>query len=152
YQIMPFQIGVILSFIKKFGKEKFIIALANNHILDNGFEAFYNLINRLEAAGIACFGTKEKPYIVLDNARVILNFVTAETVATLSCRKFLNYLFYDKKNILSQIKELRDKQIPLVFYPHWGRDMDRETFNTYGFRGNLKDWLVFGHHPHLISG
>src|SRR5699024_7128284 len=146
-----FNIDEFLAFIKQFGKSKFVVALANNHILDNGDRGFNYLIKKLEAHSISYFGTKNKPFIDIDGEVSVLNFVTAETVARHSSRKKLNYLFYDPSTINKQIKELEKKGTDLVLYPHWGRDMDRTTFKTYDFDLNPEKWTTFGHHPHVIG-
>lgn len=152
-QIMSFTLEELDNFLIRFGKEKFLIALANNHILDNGLSGLDHLIEYLVYQKINFFGTKEIPYFQSNNIGII-NFVTAETVADYSVGKQkLNYLFYDGTNINSQIKELESKANYLLMYPHWGRDMDTQIFKTYNkiIKTNKK-WLIFGHHPHVISG
>lgn len=153
-QIMPFDIGVVLDFFNQFGKEKFIVALANNHILDNGIYAFDKLVSIFDQNGIEYFGTKDKPYVLMNNTIAILNFVTAETVARISSKSRLNYLFYDGKEINQQIGLLESRGIARILYPHWGRDMDVKVFKTYRhqLRISRDKWFIFGHHPHLISG
>lgn len=153
-QIMPFDIEQVLRFFNLFGKEKFVVALANNHILDNGFDAFDMLISVFQKNQIEYFGTKDRPYVLINNSIGILNFVTAETVARISSKKRLNYLFYDTERINQQIEQLESKGITRILYPHWGRDMDSEIFKTYHhlLKINRHKWLIFGHHPHLISG
>lgn len=151
-QIMPFKVEDVIKFVVKYGINKFILALANNHILDNGLDGFDYLIKQLSSFGIKYFGTKEKPYINLEDQVTVLNFVTAETVAKFSSRKRLNYLFHNPENINKQIKEIEAIKSKPIMYPHWGRDMDTTVFSTYKFNFDENKWLVFGHHPHLISG
>lgn len=151
-QILAFKIEEIVGFCKKYGKEKFVIALANNHIFDNGVSGFNFLIEHLNKESIMFFGTKEKPHITLNNTLSVLNFVTAETVATYKSKPFLNYLFYKEKNIQQQIDDLQETDKQLILYPHWGRDMDKKEFSTYNLKLDSKKWKVFGHHPHVISG
>ena len=150
--IMPFDFGEFSAFLEQFNKDKFIIALANNHILDNGESGFDYLIKKLTSSDISFFGTKNKPFINIDGEVSVLNFVTAETVARYSSRKKLNYLFYDPSTINKQIKELEKKETDLILYPHWGRDMDRTIFDTYDLKLAEDKWHIFGHHPHVISG
>ncbi len=83
---------------------------------------------------------------------VVLNFLTAETVAASSGRERLNYLFYNTKNIVKQITAIEAMPFIPVMYPHWGRDMDTTVFKTYKLKFNADKWFVFGHHPHVISG
>jgi hypothetical protein len=151
-QIMPFKVEDLFSFLKMFDKYKFSIALANNHIFDNGQYGFDYLINKLDDLQISYFGTKEKPFVEINEDLAILNFVTAETVASYSSRSKLNYLFYDPSEINRQIKELENQNTNLILYPHWGRDMDRTVFNTYDLKLSINKWHIFGHHPHVISG
>lgn len=150
-QILPFRISELLKFLEKFGKKKFIIALANNHILDNGEKGLDHLIETFQNNNITYLGTYNKPYITIQEKLSILNFVTAETVASYSSRKKLNYLFYNTSKINNQIKELETKETDLILYPHWGRDMDRTAFKTYDLDYDLSKWTVFGHHPHVIG-
>lgn len=150
-QIMPFDVDYIVDFLNKFGREKFLIALANNHILDNKVVAFDYLIEKFNENGITYFGTKDAPSITINNFS-ILNFVTGETVAKRKEGvKRLNYLFYDASQINKQINGLNSNTC--ILYPHWGRDMDTQVFNTYKNKLKIpKKWFVFGHHPHVISG
>lgn len=152
-QIMPFEVKGLIEFVQSFGKDKFHIALANNHILDNRTEGFDFLISELNKYGIKYFGTCDKPYTVIDDV-AILNFVTAETVAKRKIGESrLNYLFYDTSKINRQIHELEEQYDKLILYPHWGRDMDTTVFSTYDDRMRFnKKWKIFGHHPHVISG
>src|SRR5690606_18912517 len=130
-QIMPFEVDDLIDFMKEFGLEKFHVALANNHILDNGVEAFDYLISRLNDEKVTYFGTKNKQYTIIDGV-ALLNFVTGETVAKKAISESrLNYLFYDVKNINKQILHLETNYEKLVMYPHWGRDMDTTIFSTY---------------------
>lgn len=152
-QIMPFEVDEVIRFMSQFGLEKFHVALANNHILDNGLEAFDYLVKKFKSQNIKFFGTKEFPFTVINHV-AILNFVTGETVAKKNiCKSRLNYLFYDTDEINQQIKNIESQFEKLILYPHWGRDMDTTIFKTYDNRLRYdKKWLVFGHHPHVISG
>lgn len=151
-QIMPINCDDLIAFLEKYGKEKFVVALANNHILDNGIIGLDFLIQKLKDNNVMFFGTKDNPFIKIDNEVVILNFVTAETVAKYSGKDYLNYLFYDTKHVKNQINEIEKLSLKPILYPHWGRDMDTTVFNTYNLGFNKKRWFVFGHHPHVISG
>src|SRR5690606_1313913 len=57
-QIMPFKVDSLLEFLKRFGENKFHLALANNHIYDNGKSGFDLLVKVLEENQINYFGTK----------------------------------------------------------------------------------------------
>lgn len=150
--LMPFYKDDLLSFVNRFTTTKFIIALANNHILDNGNGAFDSLVNLLEESNIDYLGTKLKPYIILDNL-AILNFVSAETLVDATAQHKLNYLFLNENTINSQIKHLEERVSgPLIFYPHWGRDMDKKILKTYTFTMDKNRWIILGHHPHIITG
>ncbi len=58
HQIMPFRFEELLAFFERYGKDKFIVALANNHILDNGFKGFDHLVKNLEDHHIRFFWNK----------------------------------------------------------------------------------------------
>lgn len=152
-QIMPFDVRKIIAFIKKYGGDKFYVALANNHILDNGVSGFDYLIKELKQNEIQYFGTVDQPYADIGGV-AILNLVTSETVAKKKISESrLNYLFYNTNKINGQISELESKYQKLIFYPHWGRDMDTKIFKTFDKKLKFKkDWMIFGHHPHVISG
>lgn len=152
-QIMPFNVKNFIEFISAFGKEKFHIALANNHILDNGIKAFDWMIKEFDENKIHYFGTNTKPYTIINNI-AFLNVVTAETVAKRKKGESrLSYLFYNTDNLNRLIKSVEKKYDKLVFYPHWGRDMDTTVFETYKKKIKFgKKWYTFGHHPHVISG
>lgn len=151
-QIMPFNCDYLIAFLEEYGKDKFVIALANNHILDNGSKGFDFLIQKLRNNNIVYFGTKCTPFININNEVAVLNFVTAETVAKYSGRHHLNYLFYGVKRIKNQINKIQEMRVTPILYPHWGRDMDTTLFKTYDLGFDKDRWLVFGHHPHVISG
>lgn len=152
-QLMPFEVAKLIAFLNNFDKDKFYLSLANNHILDNGLKGFDYLVNELEQNNIAYFGTKNKPCTEIGDVAV-LSLVTAETVANIYTGKArLNYLFYRTQKINRQIKMLEAGGSKLIFYPHWGRDMDTTVFKTYVRKLKFqKDWMTFGHHPHIISG
>lgn len=152
FQLMPFHIDEILRFLKRFGKDKFVVALANNHIFDNGIGGFEYLVKKLEEHNISYVGTKNIPYKHVNEKVTVLNFVTAETVVNYKCRKFLNLVFYSPSDINRQIQELEKSNRQLVLFPHWGRDMDRTIFNTYNLKYSKERWHFFGHHSHIISG
>ncbi|SFG62666.1 CapA family protein [Pedobacter insulae] len=151
-QIMPINCDELIAFLEAFGKERFVIALANNHILDNGSVGLEFLIQQLKEYNVPFFGTKEKPFIIIEEEVVILNFVTAETVAKYAGKDHLNYLFYNTKQIREQIIEIEQLPNKPILYPHWGRDMDTTVFKTYNLGFDKNRWFVFGHHPHVISG
>lgn len=152
-QIMPFEVEKLLNFFYRFGKEKFHVALANNHILDNGVLGFDYLLSEFEKHSISYFGTKSQPHITIEDV-AFLNFVTAETVAKRETGEArLNYLFYNTEKINCQIRGLENQFEKLILYPHWGRDMDTTVFRTYDRKIVMnKKWKVFGHHTHVITG
>lgn len=150
---MTFDVDKLLEFLSRYNYKKFHLALANNHILDNETDGFDYLVERLEENNVQYFGTKERPNIVIGDV-LVLNVLTAETVAKRNIsEQRLNYLFYNTNKINKQIAEAESQNEKLIFYPHWGRDMDTKIFKTYEKKLKFnKKWLLFGHHPHVISG
>ncbi len=150
HTLLPIDIDSLFKFIRYFGKNKFLISIANNHILDNGVENFKKMLNLFESNGINYFGTANKPWASIDKNVAVLTFVTAETVASIHNAFQLNYIFYCKNRIQRQIKELESQYEKLILYPHWGRDMDKTRFKTYPFKTDETKWITIGHHPHII--
>lgn len=150
-QILPFWYDDLMLFLEKFGKEKFIISLANNHILDNSERNFYILTNKFKENSIKCIGTKETPYIILED-HLFLSFVSWETGIKRKHKKYLNTIDFSYKKIYEIINEHKDLKIML--YPHWGMDLyPYITKNHLPFIKNIlknKNVFIYGHHPHLI--
>ena len=101
-QILPFKYNELVNFLKEFGKEKFVVSLANNYVLDNGELQFNELVKRLKVEDIKYVGTKDKPYIIIGEF-AILSFVSRETGISFKTRKYLNTLFFSSKNIYSTV-------------------------------------------------
>jgi len=155
-QILKFRSDCFFDFTNHFGNSKFIISLANNHILDNGHKPFQYFKNELKIRGIKHLGTREKKYLEIDENTVIYSFATITTGLKTMDFLILNTLFCNETRIINEIELLLLKFKIVIVYPHWGIDLNSTKQNPYQ---KLQSFLIhhprvylFGHHPHLISG
>ncbi len=150
-QMLKFQINDLRKLFKKYDSKKFIISLANNHILDNGDNNFNELIKFLNEYNIKYIGTKDQPYIEIDDF-VFYSFVSWETGINKKSYKYLNSIKFSHKKIFDFIESKKNKNI--ILYPHWGMDLYQNiTKNHLNFINKIiskENVFLYGHHPHLI--
>lgn len=150
-QILKFNVLDLYDFLNQYGISKFIISLANNHILDNGIENFNKFIKFLNNKGIKFVGDKNNPFIEVGNY-LIYSFVSWETGIKSNYFNYLNSLRFKHRKIQRVIDNNRKKKI--IIYPHWGMDLFQKTtknhFNFIKKNINKDNLYIYGHHPHLI--
>lgn len=131
-----------------------VVSIANNHSLDYGEEQFYNMVAKLEAAGIQVLGKKDKPWVVLEVADKKIAIIGATYLPVFRAGNipyWLNPTGDDWKHILSEIGTV-DK---VIAYVHWGSEF--VTTPTKKQREIKNDILtagvddIIGHHPHILQ-
>lgn len=131
-----------------------VVSVANNHSLDYGEEKFYNMVAKLETAGIQVLGKKDKPWVVLEVADKKIAIIGATYLPVFRAKNIpylLNPTQDDWKNILSEIGAV-DRSIA---YVHWGSEF--VTMPTPKQREIRNDILaagvddIIGHHPHILQ-
>jgi len=150
-QILKFDVEAFYNFLYKYGVNKFIVSIANNHILDNGIGNFKRFLNFLDSKGIKYVGSKSIPFIEIEDF-LIYSVVSWETGITEPYFKYLNSLKFNHDKVQKIIDNNLDKKI--IIYPHWGMDLyQKPTKNHMDFvNKNIKknNVYIYGHHPHLI--
>jgi Bacterial capsule synthesis protein PGA_cap len=151
------------------------VSLANNHLLDFGFEGFRQTLEALNRNDISFFGAgydikkASKPYIKeIFFGKQILKLLV---ISALDYRKDYDnvFSFYAKSNrggvnslslkrIIRQIKRFKEtnKDVYIVVYPHWGgtRSYGPQTNEQMRLGRNLIDAgadIVIGHGPHSMQ-
>lgn len=133
--------------------------LANNHISDyvGGVDTSKAA---LAAAGIEAFGTRERPYTVVDvdGRRFVVVAACSPLPEPLDETRRDAALVFDPPAALALLAQLRREhpQATLVAFMHWGYELarypqpaDREWARQAVDAG--VDFVI-GHHPHLVQG
>jgi hypothetical protein len=97
-QILKFNVEAFYNFLYEYGVNKFIISIANNHILDNGIENFKRFLNFLDSKGIKYVGNKSRPFIEIDDF-IFYSFVSWETGIIVPYFKYLNSLKFNHDKV-----------------------------------------------------
>ena len=136
-----------------------VLSVANNHTLDMGREGFEKTLEELEARGIAYVGGgrgNDKPGgLIIERNRIRFGFL-AYTSGRFRPPPGVTVARLRKKNIIKDIKALKEHTDHIVVSLHWGIE------NTYypspdqvRLAHALIDagaTLILGHHSHTIQG
>ena len=131
------------------------VNLANNHIQDFSNNIF-DTTKLLENNGINYFGTKYKPFILIDEKIKIYGVVANITGGIFRKKELVNR--FNPQQLLQLIKEDRknNPSIKIVIYIHWGYELahypqpaDREWAHL-AIDGGAN--YIIGHHPHVVQG
>ena len=151
-------LGISFKNFKSFAKETKIkaVSLANNHINDGGVSSREETIKILNNMNIEYFGTKEKPYlkIELSNKKNIIIFAGLWRLVG-SNLKGLNIFWFQIKSIYREIKKYSSKDNFIVWFPHWGIDLE---LLPHPWQVKIAKKIieagadvVYGHHSHIIQ-
>lgn len=126
------------------------VSLANNHINDHGKKGRELTIRLLKKMGIDYFGTKEKPFILLNNELALLGSVWKLTGGN---QTGLNSFWFNLKRQLNIVNKLNEKY-KVIWFPHWGIDMECLP-HPWQREASMKMIeagvdIIYGSHPHLI--
>ena len=142
-----------------------LFTLANNHILDYGYEALNDTISFLEQININYIGAGNDVY---DAKKVYIKEIDGKRYAVLAASAVLPkdswkatdkkagvFNGYDISNVAEEVKNIRPYFDKIIVYMHWGNELE-EVSNEFqqkcGHR--LIDSgadLVVGTHPHVIQ-
>ncbi len=126
------------------------VSIANNHIMDYGYDGVAHTIKTLDAAALPYFGTidtVEKTWL-WDKGNVRIGFVSME----------ISYWYYRHRNLLkSQVQALRDEGCDVVIcVMHGGEEYrPRHLRIQEQFAHAVLDYgadIIVGHHPHVLQG
>lgn len=150
-----------LNGLKKSGFD--IISLANNHILDYGYQALMDTIRILEEKGFYPIGAG-KDQATAGQARIIhknglsfafLAYVTYYPAGIKYSRNKPGGAYAYTERIIEEIKKVREKVDYVIVSSHWGNEYefyptDKQRKYAHLCIDNGAD-LVLGHHPHVIQ-
>lgn len=127
-----------------------VVGVANNHIMDYGYDGVNHTISTLDAASLPWFGTNDavQRTWIYEDGGVRIGFVGMET----------SYWYYRHRNLLKgQVEELRAAGCDVVIcVMHGGEEYKAKhqpmqtkfahTVLEYGVD------IIVGHHPHVLQG
>lgn len=131
------------------------LSLANNHVYDIGTDAFIDMKLSLaeKCPGIQFFGTKDKPYAILE--------VDGRRVAVIGslepCRSRGEDIFREE-DVEFLIRKIRREFGIVYVYPHWGKEGEYTRWPSPAQRKLAQLWIdagadgVFGSHSHVFQG
>lgn len=143
-----------------------MVALANNHILDYGIDAFRDTVDLLNSSKIGYAGAGEdvdeasRPlYITVKDCKIAIissSHVIPFISWTAGVKKPGVASTYDPSRLLSEIEVARKNADIVVVYVHWGEEMKTTPLS---YQKNLaKKYIdsgadmVIGSHPHVLQG
>lgn len=143
-----------------------VLSIANNHILDYGYEAMHDTIGNLSKNGFYCTGAgineedALKPIILEKNGKKIA-FISASRVITSSAQYARENSAgiaqaYNPKMLLEKVNEIDSQVDIVVVYMHWGKEKSTvpnkiQTNLAKSLIDNGAD-IVVGSHPHVLQG
>lgn len=127
-----------------------VVSIANNHIMDYGFDGVSHTIKTLDGASLPWFGTNDavQRTWIYENGNVKVGFVSME----------ISYWYYRHRNLLkSQVAELRDAGCDVVIcIMHGGEEYRARHLRIQEqFAHAVLDYgvdIIVGHHPHVLQG
>lgn len=141
-----------------------IVSIANNHILDQGYDGLLSTLEMLESKNIQYVGasklknSKQNGIIIGDKIKVGLISYTGVLNYELS-KKYKNNVsinnFYDTKKVIDDIYEIKNKCDFLVMIAHIGNEYStqpsKSDMNIIRMYCETGVDCVIGHHPHVIQ-
>jgi len=140
------------------------VNLANNHILDYGYEGLNNTRNYLDKADIKYFGAgdnlgealKPATFSINEQTFAFLGFSATFPEEFWATDSSGGTAFPMEEDVISAVTKCADEDDVLVVSFHWGAEkMD----STKGYQIDLAHLcidngadLIIGHHPHVVQG
>jgi len=136
------------------------LSVANNHTMEYGPEAFWNMVGFCETAGIQVVGTRKAPYIVVEHEGRKLGLIAFSTVPAMYGFD-PEYLFVDEfdQNDLESLRQLirqaADECDYLIACPHWGYEFITTPSPSHiDMAEQMLDAgvdFIAGSHPHIVQ-
>ncbi len=141
------------------------VSLANNHLYDNLEEGLSSTIIELDNHGISHFGAnidniKYSNVHILEHNKIkvgIVTFVTENTNPKIPENAKIYYSSFEKEKHKIFIKDLKATVDFLVYYIHWGGDVENRYMPSHIqtiLGKKLIDYgvdLIVGHHSHTLQ-
>lgn len=153
-----------ISFLTEMGVD--IVSLANNHIIDYGYDAFLDTLDLLDDKGIKYVGagrdlSDAKRYEIFEVSGKKIAFLSASRVIPVvdwyaNSSKPGVFATYDPDALNAQISLAKEEADYVIVYVHWGveRNTRPEGYQinmAHGYIDNGAD-AVIGSHPHVLQG
>ena len=141
-----------------------VVSLANNHIFDCGMQGFTATVQQLTNANISHFGagadlcSARQPIIIerCDLKVGLLGYSWGLIQSKIAGPSTPGVSPLNRRFILKDVRDLRDKVDILVVSVHWGYVKERYPLPSQRELGHaIVDAgadLVVGHHPHVVQG
>jgi gamma-polyglutamate biosynthesis protein CapA len=136
-----------------------LASVANNHILEQGYEAAIDTVNNLQQAGINIVGAGKGDLFSKGLEYENINISGQDIVFLNLCLLEENYSFnggLKLEEAINNIIELKSKGKAVIISLHWGNElMDKpDTEQKLAARQLIEAGalLVIGHHPHVVQG
>lgn len=126
------------------------VSIANNHIMDYGYDGVTHTVNTLNSASLPFFGTNDaiQQTWIYEDGNIRIGFVSME----------ISYWYYRHRNLLKgQVQELRDAGCDVVIcVMHGGEEYRARHLRIQEqFAHAVLDYgvdIIVGHHPHVLQG
>ncbi|MGA2092317.1 MAG: CapA family protein [Sedimentisphaerales bacterium] len=136
-----------------------VASVANNHIMEHGYDAAVDTVKSLQKAGIQVAGAG-KDGVFLPGVQVAEVPLNDQIVSVLGiCLLKEKYAYdggIDLDELLRMVKHLSSQGRTVVVSIHWGDElMDRPNIHQRKIGRSIIDAgasLVAGHHPHVVQG
>ncbi len=133
--------------------------VANNHILEQGFEAAVDTVQQLEQAGIKIVGSGKdggfQPGIQITEVTLNNQEISVLGICFLK-EKYAYYGGAELNELLNAISSLARQGKTVVVSVHWGNELidrpntqQRQIARQFVAAGAS---LIVGHHPHVVQG
>lgn len=153
-----------ISFFTEMGTD--IVSLANNHVLDYGYDAFLDTLDLLDENEIKYVGAGRN---LSDAKRYEIFEVKGKKIAFLSASRVIPvvdwyanstkpgvFATYDPAALNEQIALAKEEADYVIVYVHWGveRNTKPEGYQISMARGYIENGAdaVIGSHPHVLQG
>ena len=129
------------------------LSIANNHAYDAGEQAFRMMMTELEQCGIVYCGTRERPYVGLEDG--------GKKIAVIGCLepcRSRGGRIFKQEDVASLLKRIRGEFDKVYIYPHWGKEGEYTRYPSPMQRRLARSWIdagadgVFGSHSHVFQG
>lgn len=129
------------------------LSVANNHAYDAGEQSFRMVVTELERRGVIYFGTRERPYVGLED--------DGKKIAVIGCLepcRSRGPAICRQEDVVPLIKRIREDFHKVYIYPHWGKEGEYTRYPSPMQRKLARCWIdagadgVFGNHAHVPQG
>lgn len=137
-----------------------VVSVANNHVMDLGFQGLHNTIDVLSRAGISCVGVSTRNHfqssVIVEKHNLSIGFLGYYVDGFTDKQNTITMNRIDGKKIIEDILQMKARVDCVVVSLHWGIenvfypspaqiDLARKMVDAGAM-------LILGHHPHAVQG